>query len=147
MQYYHKLILRYIIALIIRPTIFHWIFLPLTILPTFLILRLLQFPALLRYEYNSIYLNNTIYSFVPACVAAFAYYLLILLILLTKDISFKKSLYMFLIGSLLILVMNVIRVVILIIVLDKFGYSWFNVIHLTFWDFVSTLYVFFVWLF
>ena len=102
--------------------------------------------------YNTILLLNefTIIAnrqslvFVTACVATAAYYLLTLLILFTKELSWKKMLKMFVVGALLILIMNIVRVIILIVVLFVEGSNWFELIHIAFWKFVSTIFVFFV---
>lgn len=96
---------------------------------------------------NSIYVQDKIINFIPACIALTAYYLLFLLIVLTKDIKLKVSIKMFLLGSLSIFVLNLIRIELLIFLLIKNNYNLFEQIHMIFWNFVSGLYVALVWIF
>nr|MBA4405470.1 hypothetical protein [Nanoarchaeum sp.] len=96
---------------------------------------------------NSIYVQNQVITFVPACIALTAYSLLFLLIIFTKDIKLKTSVKMFLLGSLFIFVLNLIRIEFLIFLLIKNNYNLFEQVHMLFWNFVSGLYVAFVWIF
>ncbi len=86
-------------------------------------------------------------KFVTACTATSAYYLLSILILLTKDISLKKGIKAFLVGALLILLMNLARIDILLIVLIEKGINMFESLHILFWEVISSLYVVGVWIF
>ena len=86
-------------------------------------------------------------AFVPACVASSAYYLLALLVLMTKGIKLKTYFYLFLSGAFLILLMNILRIDILLFILLKFGENWFNRFHILFWHFVSSIYVAGTWIF
>ena len=54
---------------------------------------------------------------------------------------------MFLLGSLLILGMNLLRIVILVVLNVEFGASYFDAVHLLFWNFVSGVYIALVWIF
>lgn len=54
---------------------------------------------------------------------------------------------MFLSGSLLILIMNISRILILIFVLIEFRTNYFEAIHMVFWKLISGVYVAFVWIF
>jgi len=85
--------------------------------------------------------------FISACTATSAYYLLAILILLTKDIRLKKGIKIFAVGALLILLMNLIRIDILLIVLAEKGINMFRSLHLIFWEVVSSVYVAAVWIF
>ena len=96
---------------------------------------------------NSIFISGIVINIIPACIAGIAYALLLFLIIFTKGISLKKSVRMFLFGSLLILLMNILRIDLLIFVLLEFGSDLFDKIHLVFWNFISGLYVAFVWIF
>ncbi len=145
MKYQFNLILRVFFAFILNPLVWYWIFIWPSIILPYALLKIFGFDVLLSLKDFTIYSGNYALEFVEACVASSAYYLLTLLILMTKDISFKKMLKMFIVGSLLILAMNIFRVVLIIIVLLMFGGSWFDLIHLTFWKLISTLYVFLVW--
>lgn len=145
MKYTKKLVLRLIfIALFIYLYQFlDNILTPITIYFSNLILNLFYSSTILN---NSIYFQDKAVEFVPACIALTAYSLLFLLIILTKDISLKNSIKMFLFGSLLIFVMNIIRIEILLFLLIKNNYNLFEQVHLLFWNFVSGLYVAFVWI-
>ncbi len=147
MKYEYRLIVRIFLALIIPYKIFYPLFTFITIYPSFLITKLLYPGAVLYYSEKIISLCSRTLDFVPACIAASAYYLLLLLILLTKDIKLKDRVYMFLIGAALILAMNIVRIEILIIALLEFGKSWFDSVHLLFWRFLSSVYVFLVWIY
>lgn len=96
---------------------------------------------------NSIFVNDKIVSFVPACIAMTAYSLLFLLITLTKDINLKASIKLFLIGAVLIFVLNIIRIEFLTFLLIRNNYNLFETVHMVFWNFVSGAYVAFVWIF
>ena len=67
--------------------------------------------------------------------------------MLTKDISWKVRIKSWLTGVALILGMNILRIIVVIFVFLYLGKGSFDSIHLFFWDFFSTLYVFFVWVF
>lgn len=119
--------------------------LPLTKVLSFIFLRLIDNSAVILD--NSIIFGGKSFNLIPACVALPAYYLLFFLTLTTKDLNFKVSYKLFFIGSLLILVMNIIRIDFLILAFVGFGKAWFDYIHLFFWKFVSGLYVAIVWIF
>jgi exosortase/archaeosortase family protein len=94
-----------------------------------------------------IHIGDHTLRFISACTATSAYYLLAILILLTKDMSLKKGIKIFITGSLLILAMNVIRMDILLVVLEEKGINMFQSLHLVFWEIVSSVYVAAVWIF
>ncbi|MFH1332039.1 MAG: pacearchaeosortase [archaeon] len=96
---------------------------------------------------NIIEIGEHTLKFISACTATSAYYLLAILVLLTKDIKFKRGLKIFIIGSLLILAMNIIRIDALLIVLMESGVNMFQTLHIIFWEIVSSLYVAAVWIF
>ncbi|MFA5176221.1 MAG: pacearchaeosortase [Candidatus Nanoarchaeia archaeon] len=143
MKYYYSIFLRCI--LIFLPiSVFYFIFSPLTIYPVYYILSIIKQVTLLG---NTLFINSYNIEIINACIAGSAYYLLYILILFTKDIKFKTRILMFLLGSLSILVMNILRILILIFVLIKFGTNYFESIHIIFWKLVSGVYVAFVWIF
>ncbi|MBI2670490.1 pacearchaeosortase [Candidatus Woesearchaeota archaeon] len=147
MKYELSLIIRILTALIIRPDIFYFGLVFLTMFIPFIVLIILNYDVRFLYESKTLLVNGIDLEFVRACIATSAYYLLALLILTTKGIGIKNSVKMFLIGSLLIFVMNVLRVTLLILVVINLGLDWFNLIHMTFWYILSSVYVFLVWLF
>ena len=85
--------------------------------------------------------------FVPACTAASAYLLLALLILLTRGISFKTGVKLFLLGSLLIFAANIVRIQFLFYLLFTVGKNYFETLHLLIWKVLSSAYVAVVWIF
>ena len=120
------------------------ILLPLTKFISFILLEIIGTSASILG--NSIIVGNNSFNLISSCVALPAYYLLLFLILTTKDISLKKSFLVFFSGIFLILIMNVIRIDLLIIAFVKFGKPWFDYIHIFFWKFVSGVYVAIVWI-
>ena len=148
-NYEYKLIFRVLIATIfsIFINLFYIIFFPLTYYPIYYFFKILNYNVILQTVSSSLIFSNVIVTFIEACIAASAYYLLLLLIVATKDISFKDSVKMFLLGSLLILILNIVRIIILIFILLYSGTDFFNAIHIFFWQFISTIYVAGVWIF
>lgn len=145
MRYEYRLIFRVLVAILFRPQIFYLIFTYPTIIVSFILLKLFGYNVIK--EGTSLVVNNVTLNFVEACVASSAYYLLLFLILLTKDIKLKTMIDMFLLGSIIIFIVNIIRIFILIVILLAKGYDWFNLIHLTFWYGVASVLVFLVWIY
>ena len=145
-SYYSNLIIRFLIALIVTLyySLFYVILMPITVYLSYFILSFFYDALLIG---NSIGINNIGYNFIDACVAGAAYYLLFILIIGIKQLNLKKGLKMFFTGSLLILAMNVLRIIILIVISNEFGKNYFDAIHLLFWNFVSGIYIAFVWIF
>ncbi len=139
-------LLKFILVLLlgIFYEIFYIIFTPLTIYPTFIISNIFFDAALIE---NALIIDSTIFKFIPACIAASAYLLLAILILTTKGINFGKCLKLFIIGSLLILSANILRLEFLIFLYRNFSIELFNTIHLFIWKVLSSIYVVLVWLF
>ncbi|MBS3107632.1 pacearchaeosortase [Candidatus Woesearchaeota archaeon] len=144
MKYEHKLGLRVILALILIYPVFNFIITPLT-------KYLVYFISL---TFFSISLNNNIFQlgnyhleFVSACAAISAYYLIFILVIFTKDLSFKNTFKIFFTGALLILIMNLLRIELMFFILTNYSSNLFDKVHLFFWEIVSTLYVAGVWIF
>ena len=147
MRYETKLIIRILIALsifIIPYSLITKIFLKATIAVVYFLSSFSYSPII---NHNSIIIDNKILDFIPACIATSAYLLFYLLILLTKDINLKKMIYIALIGSLIIFILNIIRIEILISVFLNYGVNLFNKIHFIFWSLISTTFVAIVWIF
>lgn len=146
MKYTHNLILRISLALLIAILgikIFYPIISPLTFYLSYFSLFLLK-PTLIN---NTTFLiNSHTLKFIPSCAAASAYLLLTLLILLTKDINFKKGAKLFLLGSLIILGINTIRIDFLIYILLEYGSDLFNTLHTFIWKIVSSVFVAALWI-
>ena len=90
--------------------------------------------------------GNHVIELIPACVAASAYLLLALLILLTRNISLKKGFMLFFMGSALILLANVIRIEVLTALLLSKGINYFETLHLFFWKILASVYAAGVWI-
>ena len=148
MKYVKGLAVRILIALLLfvpSVNIFYFLFSRITLWGSLPFLYLSGYS--LNIEGYTLFINGQNLDFVPACVATSAYYLLSLLVLLTPGIKLKNRFYLFLSGSFLIFLMNVIRIDILLYVLVEFGENWFDKIHIFFWHFVSSIYVAAVWIF
>ena len=77
----------------------------------------------------------------------FKYYLLLLLTTLTKDIKLEKRLKIFFYGSLTIFIINIIRIVFLIILLDNKSYNLFKASHNFFWSIIASILVASIWIY
>lgn len=147
MKYETGLVARVLIALaifLVPYNVFYALFLKITVFLSYLPLLLKYNPVI---EGDLILINSQPLRFIPACIATSAYYLLALLVLSTKDIKPKSRIFMFVIGSGLILITNTIRIDILIYTFLEYGRNLFGLIHLFFWTIVSSIYVVIVWIF
>jgi len=146
MNYIYKLIIRLFLLLVMPLSFFYFVFTPLTIYPSYFLLKITGFAP--QFTSSTVLaFQELAVRFVPACIAASAYYLLYILILLTKELALIKSVKLFIYGSLLILSVNIIRIYLIILVLIKYGVNYFNAIHLFFWTFVASVYVALIWIF
>ena len=143
MKYEYSLIIR-LLFLLFPPSLFYTLFLPLTIYPVFAAFRLLNFQTSI--SGSNLIVNAQPLAFISACIAPYAYYLILALIMLTKEIKPITRFKMFLLGSVLILFANILRIIILTLVLFYVGNNAFEFIHISFWYFVSTIYVVLVWI-
>lgn len=146
MDYTFKLIIRLILSFmsIIFYRIYYIIFGPLTLNISAYIISL--FTKVIVSE-NMLYIGEFSFRFIDACVAASAYILITLLVLLTKGIKLKTRLKMLGLGYLLFLGFNILRIELLFLILLLFGHNVFNTLHVMIWLFFSTLVVFFIWIF
>lgn len=95
---------------------------------------------------NSIEIFGTTYvDIVKYCVTSSAYYLLTIFTVITQGIPIIKRVAMFLIGAILIFLMNITRIIALIIILLKQGPEVFEFAHAIFFMILSTVYVIVVW--
>lgn len=134
------------IALLVIPVnVFYFLFSKATLWGSLLFLHVLGYTF--QVDGYTLFVNDMSLEFVPACVATSAYYLLALLVLLTKDVRLKVRFYLFFLGAFLIFLANSARVDILLYILVRFGENWFDRIHIFFWHFVSSVYVAVVWIF
>ena len=143
-----RLIIRVSIAvllLVIPVNIFYFLFSEITLYGSLSFFYLLGYS--IKVNGSKLLINSKILEFIPACVASSAYYLLALLVLLTKDVKLRTRFYLFLSGSFLILLMNVVRIDILLYILIRLGENWFDKFHILFWHFISSVYVAAIWIF
>lgn len=145
MEYKKKLVIRLFLAflLAISYNLIYKILIPITLYPSFYLLRLIYEAEL---SDTLITIDNYSLTFIPACAAASAYILLGILILLTKDVKLKTGLKMLLLGSLFILIANIIRIEALILILINLGKNYFETLHLFVWKLLSSLFVALVWI-
>ena len=144
MRYIYSLLSRLALLFIFLPRIFYIIFFPLTIWLSYIPLKLL-YPSSSIIA-NTLTVNTQQLAFVEACISPYAYYLLLALIMLTKDMKPLTRLKMMLIGSSFILLANITRIVILAVILLNFGYNSFSLLHLTFWYVLSTAFIILLWI-
>lgn len=143
MHYLKGLAIR--LALCFVPvSFFSFLFTPLTIYGSYLVLSIL-FDVVVNGRI--LLVNDFPFGIVEACVASIAYYLLWLLVLLTKGITTAVRVKIMVYGFLLIFGMNIFRIWLLVILAMKYSFHWFNAVHLTFWYFVTGAFVAFVWIF
>ena len=148
MRYETKLILRVgtaILLMVIPINIFNLLLQTPTMYASYFPIKLLGYDISINGDLIEI--GEHTLRFVAACTATSAYYLLTILILLTKDIKLRRGIKMLVTGALLILLMNVVRIDILLIALMEKGINMFESLHIIFWEFVSSLYVVGVWIF
>lgn len=147
MRYEKKLVIRLVLAIVLALSYqpLYRIIIPIALYPSFYLLKALGYEASL--SGITILTNSHSLTFIPACAAASAYILLGILILLTKDIKRKTGIKMFLLGSIIILVANIIRIESLILILINGGKNYFETLHLFIWKVLSSIFVALVWIF
>lgn len=139
-----SIVLRYFLILIFglgNLYLLYLLFTPLTLNITYFILNIFTSPSLIN---GFIYFNESIIQIIPACVAGAAYYLLLILILSTPNLSFKKYLKLIGISFGIFFLFNVLRIIFLILIRNTLQ---FDLIHSIFWYFLSTILVILIWFF
>lgn len=124
--------------------LFYVVFSPLTLWVSYGILQLFVDATLTG---TTILAGGKTLVFVQACTAASAYLLLALLILLTRGISLRTGVKLFLLGSALIFAANILRIQFLFYLLFAVGKNYFETLHLLIWKVLSSVYVAVVWIF
>lgn len=143
-KYALDIISRYFILVvlgILGLNIFHFIFLPLTIYPVFLLLKSFFNTSIIS---NIIFVNNIPIEIIGACVAGSAYFLLLILNLSTPKINLKKRMLILLFSFSSLLLLNILRIFLLSILLVS-GNSFFDITHKIFWYVGSTVFVVGIW--
>ncbi len=123
-------------------SVFYFLFFPITIYVCYFLL-LSYHPLLTK---DALTLGGRSFVFLEACIASAAYWLFWVLIVSLKDVNVKKKIKALLSCYFLFFLMNIFRIILLIFISLKFGDKWFDLVHLTFWKFVSGVYVALVWI-
>jgi hypothetical protein len=140
-----QILMRYIfllgVALIFNfSDFFYSLLLNLTIYPTNFLLNLF-FDSLVHR--NNILVESQIISIIPACVAVFAYLLLIILNL-SVSMKLSKRVYTLLFSIFCLLFFNIIRITIFsLLLLNDFKY--YSQLHMFFWYVLSTIFIIGIW--
>ena len=145
MNYYASLGLRLLTPLIITYSVLEKIFYPLTIYIPYYILNLLKVKTFIFQPYlitSSSYIRVS-----DACAVISAYFLLLILVIITKDISLKKRIKIFMFGSIIILTINLARILSLIYILENYGFNAFQQTHDFLWLILGSVLVAFTWIF
>lgn len=141
MKYEYNLILRVILCFI-PLQLFYIIFTPITVYSTYFLLKLYN-PSLIG---DTITIGSSQFDIVSACVAGFVYLLLLMLVLLTKNIKLLTRIKMILLGFLLLLVFNILRIDFLIFLTLNYGVEAFESVHMLFWNLFSGAFVAVIWI-
>lgn len=137
------IIIRYLIALLIAfPNLylFYWLFTPLTISLSSLFLSPFYSVTTIG---NTLIINSLSIELVSACIAGAAYYLLVILNLLTP-MAIEKRAKNLLFLTLTFLIINSIRIAIFAS-LALNDYAYFDLAHELVWTLGSTLFVIILW--
>ncbi len=143
MQYYYNLGIRLFLMFFV--VLDPWnIFYHLLLAPTLHLTKFFFSEGVI--EGTSFLIQGYALNFIPACIATIAYILLALLILSTKDLSWKQRTAMFLTGSIMIFIANMLRIWVLLHFLLTYGYETFSLWHLFIWHGVSSIFVALTWI-
>src|SRR3989344_7679756 len=145
MSYYRNLVVRLAVPFIISYQVLNEIFYNATIYVPYFLMKLANYQVIMIQPY--LITQNNYIRFSEACAAVSAYFLLLLLVVFTKDIKIKARIKIFLIGSLIIFSVNVARILLLIFILEKKGFSAFQQSHDVFWIIFGSFAVAFTWIF
>lgn len=145
MKYYFSLIIRLLIPFIISYNLIKIISFELTKITSLFLLKLINTNTF--FIDGFIIFNETYVKLVYSCAAASAYFLLLLLIVFTKDIKLTKRIKIFFIGSLVVFITNIFRIILLIVVLDRFSFNLFNKLHMFFWSIIASTLVAIIWIY
>lgn len=133
---------RYLILILLGFSLFlfYKIFLPLTIWPVYLLLKIFYDVSI---SGNTLYVAGIGIELINACIAGSAYYLLLILNL-TTNIKAKQRAYSIIFSFLFLLVLNILRIFILSILYVE-DFAFFDITHKLFWYALSVLFVVGVW--
>ncbi len=142
----YNLVFRYTAILLLslgNLFIFYKIFTPLTIYPTFLILKLIY--AEVYYSGIIIYLNQYSIFLIKSCIAGSAYFLLFALVFSTP-MKLLKRIYLLISVFSLFLIINLIRIIFLVYLLVN-NSNYFDISHKFLWYGLSTIFIVVIWFF
>jgi exosortase/archaeosortase family protein len=145
-NYYSDLFIRLfaILLVTINFNLFYVVLAPITLYLSYFIINIFYDAVIIG---HSIGVSGFGFNIIDACVAGAAYYLLFFLTIGLKDSSWTKRAKMFFSGALILLVVNVLRIFTLVFLNLEFGRSYFEAVHLLFWNFMSGIFIFLIWLF
>lgn len=144
----YSLVIRYLFLFIVGLNIwiFYNAFSSVTIYPVYWILSLFYSTIL---EGNTIIIQDSIRNIsieiIDACIAGAAYYLLLVLCL-TIPLKLRKQIKIVLTTFLVFLFINILRILVFSFI-AIYNTGLFEVMHMLFWYFISTLIVVFIWFF
>jgi len=135
---------RYLVLIILglfNLYLFYKIFTPLTVYPTYLILKLLYGAELINS--TQIAFEGIVIKLVKACIAGAAYYFLTILNMTTpmvKNKRIKSLVFLFL----SFLVLNILRIIIFSVLYSN-EFIYLDILHKSIWYFGSTIILIVVW--
>jgi exosortase/archaeosortase family protein len=91
---------------------------------------------------NGFVVNGVFFELVTACVGGSAFYLLLILILSSRDVNYIDRIKMILLSFFILYVFNVFRIVLMVYMYGSFYYEF---THWFLWYFISTLFVVILW--
>lgn len=140
-----NVLIRYLLIIVValfNLWLFYTIFAPLTIYPSYYIIKLFSNVSL---SGNVFFINGQTIELTSACIAGAAYYLLFIFNMSVPFIKIKQRIIMILSSFLALLILNISRIVILTMIFIS-GSSLFDLAHLIFWYVLSTIFVVGIWL-
>ena len=139
----YKLIIRYLLIILIglNTNIFYFLFKNPANLIVCNILNLF-YPASI--QGSIIVFKNISIDLIPPCFAPSAFFLLFILIFSTRNINFIRRIMLFILSSLTLFIINIIRIVYLVLIFDS---PYFNSAHFILWNILSVLFVVLLWFF
>jgi len=142
-----SIVIRYSILLaiglivLLSYSLIYQILSPLTTYPSYFILNLFYNASLAGL--NEIIINDASIILIPACIGISAY-ILFLILNLTTPMNLKAHLKALFFAFILFYILNIIRIIIFSALFIE-GYSYFNIAHILFWYFGSTILVILIW--
>jgi len=135
---------RYILLVILGSFnlfLFYLVFTPLTVYPSFFILRVIYDATLV--SSTTIFLKGFYANIIPACIAGSAYYFL-LIINLSTPMKLKTRILSIFFLVFVFLFLNVLRIIFFASLIFK-GFQYFDVAHSATWYFGSTILIILIW--